>query len=167
MGMEYRYTLRAGEFLVGEQFVFNLSPADIHSIYATPFSINASVNDFVTAKAIEHYRLMMPGSRVCALTIVVLRPMTRLRAEQLNNTRITMANSIAAATGALSAPAIGPASVGVAAGVRMLVFSEMAQMHDGDIVVQIEGVVSGGIGPQRSIKHYILPRREYDFDYGV
>lgn len=167
MGLEYRYTLRSGEILVGEQFGFTLMPADVHRIYATPFSTNAHVNEFVTEKVLEHYRLMMAGARPCSLTIVVLKPMTRARAEQLNNKRIVFANSLAAGAGLASSPGGAIVAAGVVSGVRTLVLSEISQMHDGDIVVQIEGVVSGGIGPQHSIKQYILPRRQYDLDFGV
>ena len=146
----------------GTQFNFLIMPNTISQINTTLFSINTIVNQFVTQSALLHYRYMMAGHRKCQMSITVFEPMSKSRADDLNTTRNKIAYSLGSGAAGIAGPAglVVGATVGLA--VRSIVLSDMRTYHKGDLVVGIDALVSGGIGPQRSTKSYVIPRDRYD-----
>lgn len=163
-----RRLLLANGVVVGEQFEFVLAaPQQLHIVRATQLSTNPAVNQLATDAAEELYRHLQPGQRSCRLTLTVMHPLTREMAEAFEQRRITLAMRSGVAAGAAAkavAGFVGSAVVGAA--VRETVLATIKQRHDGDVIVCVEGEVSGGIGPQHSVRTHVLPRSVYDRDYG-
>jgi len=105
---------------------------------------------------------MMAGHRKCQMSITVFEPMPKSRADDLNTTRNEIAYSLGGGAAGIAGPAgfVVGATVGLA--VRSIVLSDMRTYHTGDLVVGIDALVNGGIGPQRSTKSYVIPRERYD-----
>ncbi len=96
-----------------------------------------------------------------------MRPLTREMAEAFEQRRITLATTTATAAAAVAKAVTGFAGSAVTGcAAREAVLATIKQRHDGDVIVCVEGEVSGGIGPQHSVRTHVLPRSVYDRDYG-
>jgi hypothetical protein len=105
---------------------------------------------------VELYDRMLAQKRPCEMIIAVSDPLTRTQAGQINDSNDSWA-LVAAAVGRLVFPAksSGPRNaVGVATGFG--VRSALGTRHAGDILIDIQAWVNGGIGPQHSAKSMLI-----------
>lgn len=106
--------------------------------------------------AVEVFDRMQAKDRPCILRVFVSLPLTRSQADALNAQRVTIGlavGTLATAAGSRVHPWVGVGS-GIAA--RNAAMAELPTYHAGDVIISVEGEVSGGIGPQRSTKSTIV-----------
>ncbi|MFK1173994.1 hypothetical protein ACIUZO_16925 [Pseudomonas aeruginosa] len=118
---------------------------------------SAKASHAVADLAVEIFDRMQAKDRACVLKVFVSLPLTRTQADSLNQQRVTIAGVI----GGLAAVAGKHINtfVGIGSGlaVRWATQESLPTYHAGDVIVSVEGEVSGGIGPQHSVKSQIVP----------
>ncbi|EIU7091873.1 TPA: hypothetical protein ACKR1B_000008 [Pseudomonas aeruginosa] len=118
---------------------------------------SAKASHAVADLAVEIFDRMQAKDRACVLKVFVSLPLTRTQADSLNQQRVTIAGVIgglAAVAGKRINTFVG---IGSGLAVRWATQESLPTYHAGDVIVSVEGEVSGGIGPQHSVKSQIVP----------
>ncbi|HBN9635927.1 TPA: hypothetical protein NIE10_003242 [Pseudomonas aeruginosa] len=118
---------------------------------------SAKASHAVADLAVEIFDRMQAKGRACVLKVFVSLPLTRTQADSLNQQRVTIAGVIgglAAVAGKRINTFVG---IGSGLAVRWATQESLPTYHAGDVIVSVEGEVSGGIGPQHSVKSQIVP----------
>ncbi len=118
---------------------------------------SAKASHAVADLAVEIFDRMQAKDRACVLKVFVSLPLTRTQADSLNQQRVTIAGVIgglAAVAGKRINTFVG---IGSGLAVRWATQEGLPTYHVGDVIVSVEGEVSGGIGPQHSVKSQIVP----------
>lgn len=118
---------------------------------------SAKASHAVADLAVEIFDRMQAKDRACVLKVFVSLPLTRTQADSLNQQRVTIAGVIgglAAVAGKRINTFVG---IGSGLAVRWATQECLPTYHAGDVIVSVEGEVSGGIGPQHSVKSQIVP----------
>ncbi|MGQ1815118.1 hypothetical protein ACT4UI_04180 [Pseudomonas aeruginosa] len=118
---------------------------------------SAKASHAVADLAVEIFDRMQAKDRACVLKVFVSLPLTRTQADSLNQQRVTIAGVIgglAAVAGKRINTFVG---IGSGLSVRWATQESLPTYHAGDVIVSVEGEVSGGIGPQHSVKSQIVP----------
>ncbi|HBO5410045.1 TPA: hypothetical protein SL686_000775 [Pseudomonas aeruginosa] len=118
---------------------------------------SAKASHAVADLAVEIFDRMQAKDRACVLKVFVSLPLTRTQADSLNQQRVTIAGVIgglAAVAGKRINTFVG---IGSGLAVRWATQEGLPTYHAGDVIVSVEGEVSGGIGPQHSVKSQIVP----------
>lgn len=118
---------------------------------------SAKASHVVADLAVEIFDRMQAKDRACVLKVFVSLPLTRTQADSLNQQRVTIAGVIgglAAVAGKRINTFVG---IGSGLAVRWATQESLPTYHAGDVIVSVEGEVSGGIGPQHSVKSQIVP----------
>lgn len=139
-------------------------------IFKCVFSQNSKINNFVTDLSLKVLRKMKSGmaskdNRLIIINIAISDPINIDQANHLSSERqkVRMAASGAVAAPLKKVPYIGvPLGLAASAGVYKEMLEILPNAHEGDVIVSIEGIVSGGIGQQRSISAEIINRSMYD-----
>ncbi|KAB0743231.1 hypothetical protein FA227_25605 [Pseudomonas aeruginosa] len=118
---------------------------------------SAKASHAVADLAIEIFDRMQAKDRACVLKVFVSLPLTRTQADSLNQQRVTIAGVIgglAAVAGKRINTFVG---IGSGLAVRWATQQSLPTYHAGDVIISVEGEVSGGIGPQHSVTSQIVP----------
>lgn len=117
---------------------------------------SAKASHAVADLAIEIFDRMQAKDRACVLKVFVSLPLTRTQADSLNQQRVTIAGVIgglAAVAGKRINTFVG---IGSGLALRWATQQSLPTYHAGDVIISVEGEVSGGIGPQHSVKSEIV-----------
>lgn len=122
---------------------------------AVPASARYQTARFV----LDAYDLMLAENLDCRLTVAISKPLTRQQGDTLNTQRITISGLVAAPFSAIAKTVTRNSLVGLAVGAGMtdLVKRRLPTYHAGDIIMAIDLVVQGGIGPQHRCQSMIIP----------
>lgn len=85
-----------------------------------------------------------------------LAALTRAQADSLNQQRVTVAGMVGMLAGVAGKRINTFVGVGSGLAVRWATQESLPTYHSGDVVISVEGEVSGGIGPQHSVKSEIV-----------
>ncbi|MBH9385943.1 hypothetical protein I5K84_21350 [Pseudomonas aeruginosa] len=106
--------------------------------------------------AVEVFDRMQAKDRPCILRVFVSLPLTRAQADSLNQQRVTVAGMVGMLAGVAGKRINTFVGVGSGLAVRWATQESLPTYHSGDVVISVEGEVSGGIGPQHSVKSEIV-----------
>lgn len=123
---------------------------DQHKLRSLHFSDVCKINWRIRDQLVELYSRMLAQNRPCEMIVSISDPLTRRQAELFNDSHESWALA-AAAVGRLIFPSRSPRvrnTASVASGLS--VRSVLGTRHAGDILINIQAWVSGGIGPQHS-----------------
>ncbi|WP_109512040.1 hypothetical protein [Pseudomonas ovata] len=105
---------------------------------------------------VELYDHMQPGRRACEMQVRISRPLLREQADSLNDQRITVSRLLGSAAGVAIKPVSGVASLIAGGATTYQAQNTLRSYHAGDVIFSVQALVSGGIGPQRSLKSILI-----------
>ncbi|WP_296183520.1 hypothetical protein [Pseudomonas sp. UBA1879] len=133
-----------------------IMPEDVRNLRSLQFCDFFQINWKIHDVLVELYDRMLAQKRPCEMIIAVSDPLTRDQAERINDSNDSWA-VVAAAVGRLVFPAKSSGlrkTAGVATGFG--VRSALGTRHAGDVLVDMQAWVNGGIGPQHSAKSMLI-----------
>lgn len=150
MPLKSTYRVMGNHGISFETFLLTINPDNRCKLRETRFPPARHGTYEVARNAAQVYDRMLAGDRPCLMKVTISDPLNRHQADTITNTRTNVARYSAAAAGASLKP-LGtiPATVGGAVTYQW-VSQWLGNVHTGDILVNIEAEVNGGIGPQRS-----------------
>ncbi|MEX5328986.1 hypothetical protein WCD99_12585 [Pseudomonas paraeruginosa] len=137
--------------------IIRLAWAERSRLLHMKYCPSAKASHAVADLAIEIFDRMQAKDRACVLKVFVSLPLTRTQADSLNQQRVTIASVIgglAAVAGKRINTFVG---IGSGLAVRWATQQSLPTYHAGDVIISVEGEVSGGIGPQHSVTSQIVP----------
>lgn len=111
---------------------------------------------------------MQAGSRPCAIIITIFEPLTEKQADDLNANRMKIGYAVGGAVGGTTSKVPAPLGVNMLAGfalgaaARKLALDNLPTRHAGDVIIALDALVKGGIGPQHSTQSHTIHRSQYD-----
>lgn len=136
--------------------IVSLQQQDRAELTKAGYSPSPATNEATARLALEVFDHMQSANRPCSLKIAISSPLSREQADHLNSQRVTVANIIAGVTATVGSRAHPAVGFGSGAAIRAAVFKRLPTYHSKDVIIGIEGEVSGGIGPQRSLRSVII-----------
>ncbi len=107
------------------------------------------------------YLHMQSGGRDCIIIVTVFHPLTKSQVNKLNDQKYGVANivgsGVTAVVGMLNKVVAFPAGVIS----RKYMLNKIRAYHLGDVLVSITAEVSGGIGPQKSMKSIVIKQENH------
>lgn len=116
----------------------------------------ASANE-VRRRLVDLYGKMLAHNLPCTMTVAISKPLPRQQADLLNERGTIIALLLAGAFSAPIRPLSKPVARVVATTIGVITKSFIRTYHAGDVVIGIEALVDGGIGPQRSMSAMVIP----------
>lgn len=105
---------------------------------------------------VELYDRMQAGNRPCEMLVRISKPLLREQADSLNSQRITVARLMGSAAGGALKPINSAAALIAGGATTYLAQNGLRSYHAGDVIFSVQASVSGGIGPQRSLKSILI-----------
>jgi hypothetical protein len=155
--MEQETTQYYGRFNIRFQATrFVVMPDEQLKIRSLIFCDDGKINWSIHDQLVELYYRMLPQGRPCEMVVTVSDPLTRSQAESFNDSNLSWA-VVAGTVGRFLFP---PVILGVreAAGFAtgFGVSQVLGTRHAGDILIDIQAWVNGGIGPQHSARSMLV-----------
>ncbi|MBU6955270.1 hypothetical protein [Hahella sp. HN01] len=174
---------------IAKRYQFDITN-ETSKIFQTQYTHNGVLNYVIKIKAVKLYDRMLAKNFRCSMTIIVYHPLTAEEVSILNRQRNKIANGVGGVVGfasqrllpfskgkggqptrgvkevgkteAKEAVAKGATGAGAAVVARNFVLDNIREYNEGDILIQLEAEVKGGIGPQHSGTSVVVRRQAYD-----
>lgn len=155
--MDFNRTQHVGHYGVVYTLIhFTVLPNDAASLRTINLPEITQSHLEVTRLIEETYERMLAQGRPCRMVLAVSQPVSRNSADLLNDQRVTIGTLVGSIGGKLASPLGSIAAKVAGATSASATKHRLPSFHSGDVIVSIDGQVSGGIGPQRSSASLIL-----------